>query len=278
MPEAACAGAGSPPLLEVRELRKHFVVRREGPASGRARVFAVDGVSFEIAPGETLGLVGESGCGKSTVGKTIVRLHEPTSGRVLVKGRDISDLAHRALRPVRRTVQMVFQDPYSSLDPRMRAGAIVGEPLRTHGIARGRALRERVDALFARVGLRPEQTRNFPHQFSGGQRQRLGIARALALEPELVIADEPVSALDVSIQAQVINLMIDLQEERRLAYLFIAHDLAVVEHIGSSSCVSSNNSITRKLVTVSKSPRTVRINWTRVKETVLSFNMLPLTA
>jgi len=225
------------PLLEVQDLVKHFVVRREGLAGGRAHVRAVDGVSFRVEAGETLGLVGESGCGKSTVGKTIVRLHAPTAGRILVKGRDVAHLGHGALRPVRRTVQMVFQDPYSSLDPRMRAGAIVGEPLRTHGIARGRALRERVEALFARVGLRPEQARNFPHQFSGGQRQRLGIARALALNPALVVADEPVSALDVSVQAQIVNLLLDLQDRLGLSYLFVAHDLSVVKHVSDRVAV-----------------------------------------
>ena len=192
---------------------------------------AVEGVSFTIAPGETLGLVGESGCGKSTVGRAILRLIEPTAGRIRLKSEDITYLSSEALRPRRRELQVIFQDPYSSLNPRMSAGAIVGEPLSNYGLAHGRALEERVASLLTRVGLRPEHMRRYPHEFSGGQRQRLGIARALALNPSLIICDEPVSALDVSVQAQVINLLMDLQEEYRLSYLFIAHDLAVVEHI-----------------------------------------------
>jgi oligopeptide/dipeptide ABC transporter ATP-binding protein len=189
-------------------------------------------VSFTIEQGEILCLVGESGCGKSTVGRVITRLLEPTAGRIVLRGEDITHLDQSAMRPHRRELQIVFQDPYSSLNPRLTAGEIIGEPLENYGIAAGRAKRERVAALLARVGLRADAMVRYPYEFSGGQRQRLGIARALALEPNLIIADEPVSALDVSVQAQVLNLLIDLQEELKLAYLFISHDLAVVEHIG----------------------------------------------
>jgi oligopeptide/dipeptide ABC transporter ATP-binding protein len=194
-------------------------------------VFAVDGISFSIAQGETLGLVGESGCGKSTVGRTILRLIEPTGGSIRIDGRDITHLSKTELRPYRRQMQIIFQDPFSSLDPRMSAGDIVAEPMRVHRTAAGRDVRKRVAALFDRVGLRKAQMDSYPHQFSGGQRQRIGIARALALNPKLIVGDEPVSALDVSIQAQVLNLMMDLQRELGLAYLFISHNLAVVEHI-----------------------------------------------
>jgi oligopeptide/dipeptide ABC transporter ATP-binding protein len=196
-----------------------------------AQVYAVDDVSFTIGAGETLGLVGESGCGKTTVGRTILRLIEPTAGTLRLDGRDITRLGRTELRPFRQQMQIIFQDPVSSLNPRMRAGDIVGEPLRVHGVAARRARRERVAQLFDRVGLRAAQMDNYPHQFSGGQRQRIGVARALALNPKLIIADEPVSALDVSIQAQVINLLMDLQRDLRLSYLFISHNLAVVEHI-----------------------------------------------
>lgn len=212
-------------LLEVEGLKKHFPVR------GRQKVYAVDGISFSIGPGETLGLVGESGCGKSTAGKAILKLVEPTEGRIRLQGEDITRLSAEEMRPYRRELQVIFQDPYSSLNPRMSARAIVGEPLTNYGIARGRELEDRVAGLFKRVGLRAEQMRRYPHEFSGGQRQRLGIARALALNPRLIVADEPVSALDVSVQAQVINLLMDLQDEYGLSYLFIAHDLAVVQHI-----------------------------------------------
>jgi oligopeptide/dipeptide ABC transporter ATP-binding protein len=220
-----------PPALEVRDLKKHFDIRHGFLRRAGGVVFAVDGVSFSIAPHETLGLVGESGCGKSTVGRTVLRLIEPTGGSIRLDGHDITHLDKAALRAFRPQMQIIFQDPFSSLDPRMSAGDIVAEPLRVHGIASGRALKEMVAALFDRVGLRRAQMDNFPHQFSGGQRQRIGIARALALKPKLIVADEPVSALDVSIQAQVLNLMMDLQRELGLAYLFISHNLAVVEHI-----------------------------------------------
>jgi oligopeptide/dipeptide ABC transporter ATP-binding protein len=219
------------PVLEVRDLKKHFPIRRGVLQRAAGTVFAVDGVSFTIDAGETLGLVGESGCGKTTVGRSVLRLIEPSSGSIRIAGKDITALNKTELRPYRRQMQIIFQDPFSSLDPRMSAGDIVAEPLRVHGVARGSAVREKVAALFERVGLRRAQMDNYPHQFSGGQRQRIGIARALALQPKLIVGDEPVSALDVSIQAQVLNLMMDLQKELGLAYLFISHNLAVVEHI-----------------------------------------------
>ena len=219
------------PLVEVRELKKHFPVTRGVFARVSGQVYAVDGVSFHIGRGETLGLVGESGCGKSTVGRTLLKLLQPTSGRILVDGTDITDLDAAKMFPYREKMQMIYQDPYASLNPRMTAGDIVGEPLIIHRVATREERKDRVATLFARVGLRPELMNSYPHEFSGGQRQRIGIARALALDPELIIGDEPVSALDVSIQAQIINLLMDLQDELHLSYLFVAHDLAVVEHI-----------------------------------------------
>jgi oligopeptide/dipeptide ABC transporter ATP-binding protein len=223
--------ADAMPVLEVTNLKKHFPVKKGLLRRTVGQVYAVDGVSFTIGEGETLGLVGESGCGKTTAGRAVLRLIEPTSGSVKVEGREITGLSKAEMRPYRREMQIVFQDPFSSLNPRMTAGDIVGEPLQVHGVTRRRERREQVAALFARVGLRPAQMSNYPHQFSGGQRQRIGIARALARGPKLIVGDEPVSALDVSIQAQVINLLQDLQRERHLSYLFISHNLAVVEHI-----------------------------------------------
>jgi peptide/nickel transport system ATP-binding protein/oligopeptide transport system ATP-binding protein len=219
------------PILEVTGLAKHFPLTSGLFSREQEQVYAVDGVSFAVKPAETLGIVGESGCGKSTTARMIVKLVEPTAGSIRLDGIDITHHSAAQMWPHRRRVQFIFQDPYSSLNPRMSAGAIVGEPLENYGIASGKDLAARVAPFFTRVGLRPEQMRNYPHEFSGGQRQRLGIARALALNPGLIVADEPVSALDVSVQAQVINLMMDLQEEYGLAYLFIAHDLAVVQHI-----------------------------------------------
>jgi peptide/nickel transport system ATP-binding protein len=231
MPEPRTTDGGRAAVLEVRDLKKHFPIRKGLLQRAAGTVFAVDGVSFSIFAGETLGLVGESGCGKSTVGRTILRLIEPTDGSIRIDGRDITKLSKTELRPYRRQMQIIFQDPFSSLDPRMSAGDIVAEPMRVHGTARGADVRKKVAELFERVGLRKAQMDAFPHQFSGGQRQRIGIARALALQPKLIIGDEPVSALDVSIQAQVLNLMMDLQRDMGLAYLFISHNLAVVEHI-----------------------------------------------
>ena len=219
------------PVIDVQGLQKHFPVRRGLLRRVVGQVYAVDGVSFAIAPGETLGLVGESGCGTSTVARTVMRLIEPTGGSIHLGGTDITTLSKTEMRPFRRQMQMIFQDPFSSLNPRMTAGAIVREPLEVHGVAQGAAAEARAAELFEQVGLRAAQMGNFPHQFSGGQRQRVSIARALALNPGLIVGDEPVSALDVSIQAQVINLLMDLQQAKGLSYLFIAHDLAVVEHI-----------------------------------------------
>ena len=227
----AASGRPAPPVLEVVGLKKHFPVKKGVLRHTVGHVFAVDGVDFSIGPAETLGLVGESGCGKSTVGRAVMRLIEPTAGTIRLNGQDITRLPKAEMRPHRREMQIIFQDPYSSLNPRMTAGDIVAEPLLVHGVARSKEREEQVAALFERVGLRTAQMRNYPHEFSGGQRQRIGIARALALNPKVIIGDEPVSALDVSIQAQVINLLMDLQQERKLSYLFIAHDLAVVEHI-----------------------------------------------
>lgn len=220
------------PLLRVTNLKKHFPVHHGFFSRVVGQVYAVDGVSFDIARGETLCLVGESGCGKTTVAKTVMRLQEPTSGTVLLDGVDISRLREAELRAHRRQMQIVFQDPYSSLNPHLSAGAIVSEPLTNFGLASGQELTQRVASLFERVGLHADAAKKYPHEFSGGQRQRLGIARALALNPSLIVADEPVSALDVSVQAQVLNLLVDLQKEFGLAYLFVSHDLAVVEHIG----------------------------------------------
>ena len=219
------------PLLAVRHLTKHYPVRKGVFSRVSGYVHAVDDVSFSIAPGETLGLVGESGCGKSTTGKAILKLTDATAGSIEWRGRPLNDLGPRDMRPIRRELQAVFQDPYASLNPRMRAMDLVAEPIRNFEQPTPAELRERVAALFAKVGLRADQMVRYPYEFSGGQRQRLGIARALAPNPKLIVCDEPVSALDVSVQAQVINLLMDLQDELGLSYLFIAHDLAVVEHI-----------------------------------------------
>ncbi|MCY4460812.1 MAG: ATP-binding cassette domain-containing protein [Albidovulum sp.] len=219
------------PLLSVENVTKHFNVRRGAFGSVRATVHAVEDVTFRINRGEVLGLVGESGCGKSTIAKLIACLHNPTSGLIRLGGVEISSLPEERLRGFRSRVQMVFQDPYSSLNPRMTAGAIVEEPLREHARGSAKKRRERVKTLFRQVGLPYEMASNYPNAFSGGQRQRIGIARALALDPDLIVADEPVSALDVSVQAQVINLLARLRGETGAAYLFVSHDLAVVEHI-----------------------------------------------
>jgi oligopeptide/dipeptide ABC transporter ATP-binding protein len=218
-------------ILAVANLKKYFPVRGGILMRTIGQVLAVDGVSFDIRRGETLGLVGESGCGKTTVGKTVLRLIAPTAGEIRLKSRDITHLEGSELRSVRREMQMIFQDPYSSLNPRMSARDIVAEPMENFGLASGREKRARAATLLERVGFRAGQMAKRPHEFSGGQRQRIGIARALALNPSLIVADEPVSALDVSIQAQVINLLVDLQNEFNLAFLFISHDLAVVKHI-----------------------------------------------
>jgi oligopeptide transport system ATP-binding protein len=230
--------SGTEALLQVRNLVKHFEVGSGMFGGRRALVRAVDGVSFSIGRGETLGLVGESGCGKTTTGRCILQLEAPTSGEILFEGRDLTRLGPDELRAVRRRLQVIFQDPYSSLNPRMTVGDIIAEPLGVHGIVRGAgARRDRVRDLLRKVGLLPQHAARYPHQLSGGQRQRVGIARALAMEPALIVCDEPVSALDVSIQAQIINLLEDLQADLGLTYLFIAHDLAVVRHISDRVAV-----------------------------------------
>jgi oligopeptide transport system ATP-binding protein len=218
-------------LLEIRNLKKHFPVGDGFFSRNKGAVKAVDGVNLAVNEGETLGLVGESGCGKSTLGRTILRLIEPTGGEVLFQGKNLLAMPQRELRDMRREMQIIFQDPYASLNPRMRVGDIVGEGLEIHKLAKGKAKRERVMELLHQVGLREDHFGRYPHEFSGGQRQRIGIARALAVSPKFIVCDEPVSSLDVSIQAQIINLLQELQEKMHLTYLFISHDLRVVEHI-----------------------------------------------
>ena len=224
-------------ILRVEDLKTYFPVRKGVLSRVHAHVKAVDGVSFSVARGHTLGLVGESGCGKTTVGRTILRLIPATAGRVVFDGKDVFNLDRNELRTLRRRRQIIFQDPFGSLNPRMTVSTIVGEALSVHGIARGREREERVAALLQRCGLSPEHMTRYPHEFSGGQRQRIGIARALALKPDFIVCDEPVSALDVSIQSQILNLLDDLQQEMGLSYLFIAHNLAVVEHFSDEVAV-----------------------------------------
>ncbi|SIQ69903.1 MULTISPECIES: ABC transporter ATP-binding protein [Acidiphilium] len=227
----------APPLLQVRNLTKHFNVGSRFASGGRQVVQALDDVSFDVFAGETLGLVGESGCGKSTLGRCLLRLYDADGGRILFNGHDITAMTERALRPLRADMQMVFQDPYASLNPRRRIGDLLAEALIAHGQTDAAANRARLAELMGLVGLAPDHLDRFPHEFSGGQRQRIGIARALALNPKLIVADEPVSALDVSIQAQVVNLLADLQERLALTYVFIAHDLSVVRHIADRVAV-----------------------------------------
>ena len=225
------------PLLEAIDVTKHFVVGGTFRPGGKKVVHALDGVSLRVERGETVGLVGESGCGKSTLGRCLIRLYELTSGQVRFEGTDITAMPERGLRPLRPRMQMVFQDPYASLNPRRKVGDLIAEPLRVHTKMNGARVRDRLRELVGLVGLRPEHLDRYPHEFSGGQRQRIGIARALALDPALVIADEPVSALDVSVQAQVVNLMMDLQERLGLTYVFVAHDLSVVRQISTRTAV-----------------------------------------
>ena len=245
MPPALMAAQGEKPLVEIRELKVHFSLggggmmdKLTGGSPVPRVVKAVDGVSIDILPGETLGLVGESGCGKSTLGRALLRLTEPTGGQVFFRGQDLAHLSQRELRKHRRHLQMIFQDPYASLNPRMTVGQIISEPIDTFGLAKGRRERdERVRELMETVGLSPRFIKRYPHEFSGGQRQRIGIARALAVDPDFIVADEPISALDVSIQAQIMNLMARLQRERNLTYLFISHDLRAIRHVSDRVAV-----------------------------------------
>ncbi|RJQ51304.1 MAG: ABC transporter ATP-binding protein [Desulfobacteraceae bacterium] len=225
------------PLLEVTNLKKHFRLKRTSLFGQRERVFAVDGVNLFLKPAETLGLVGESGCGKSTLGRTVLRLIDPTAGTIRFNGTDITHLKGAALKKIRAEMQIIFQDPYSSLNPRLTVLHIIGDALKTHGIARGGEIADRAADMLDKVGIHREKLRTFPHEFSGGQRQRIGIARALILNPKLIVCDEPVSALDVSIQAQVINLLADLKKEFQFSYIMIAHDLSVVNHVSNRIAV-----------------------------------------
>jgi len=257
------------PLLEVKGLKKYFPIHKGIMGRVMGQIKAVDDVSFEIRPEETFGLVGESGCGKTTVGRTILRLIEPTAGKIIFRSRnftaphgeileiDVVRVPRRRIKRLRRDMQIIYQDPYSSLNPRMSVGEIIGEPLLVHGVKDQGTLSERVHELLAAVGLKGQHMNRYPHEFSGGQRQRIGIARALALHPRLIVADEPVSALDVSVQAQVLNLMVDLQEEFGLTYLFIAHDLSVVRHISTRVAVMYLGSIVESAPTeeLFKNPR-----------------------
>jgi len=236
------APAGTP-ILDVRDLQTHFPIRRGFLQRVVGHHKAVDGVSFTIAPGETLGLVGESGCGKTTVGRTILALQPATGGQVLFEGKDVFRQDAASLRRMRRDMQIIFQDPGGSLNPRMRVGRIVGEPLEVHGMAEGEELRERVEALLERCGLWRAAADRYPHEFSGGQRQRIGIARALALQPKLIVCDEPTSALDVSVQSEILNLLADLQDQFGLSYLFISHDMAVIHHICDRIAVMKDGKI-----------------------------------
>jgi oligopeptide transport system ATP-binding protein len=239
------AGAAAP-LIDVRELRTWFPIKKGILSRTVGHVKAVDGVSFTVGEGKTLGLVGESGCGKTTVGRTLLRLIPATSGQVLYRGTDFFAVASGPLREMRRHLQIIFQDPVSSLNPRMTVGNIIGEPIQVHDIAQGSEKDDLVASLLKRVGLDPSYARRYPHEFSGGQRQRIGIARALALDPDFIVCDEPVSALDVSIQSQILNLLNDLQDERKIAYLFIAHNLAVVEHFSDEVAVMYLGKIVEK--------------------------------
>jgi oligopeptide transport system ATP-binding protein len=235
--DATQSGNGGPALVAVRDLRKHFPIKRGFWSRTVGSVKAVDGITFSIQPGEVLGLVGESGCGKTTAGRCILRLIEPTGGEVEFRGQDVLALDRSEIRSLRRDMQIIFQDPYSSLNPRLTVGSMLVEALRIHGIAQGADGKARARELLEVVGLLPQHANRYPHEFSGGQRQRIGIARALSVDPKFIVCDEPVSALDVSVQAQVINLLLDLKQEFDLTFLFIAHDLAVVEHISDRVAV-----------------------------------------
>jgi oligopeptide/dipeptide ABC transporter ATP-binding protein len=259
--ETAAGSDGGDVLLRVENLVKYFPVKSSGFFRQRDNVHAVDDVSFTVRRGQTFGIVGETGCGKSTLGRSIARLHDVTSGRVIFEGKDISRISQRRMRPLRREIQLIFQDPYGSLNPRRRVGSIIGDPFAIHRTATGAERKRRVQELMERVGLNPEHYNRFPAEFSGGQRQRIGVARALAFQPKLVICDEPVSALDVSIQAQVINLLADLQAEFGLTYIFIAHDLSVVRHVSNNVGVMYLGKLTEvapsgELFTVPRHPYT----------------------